>query len=37
MRNLIKKILKETEEDPFKWIKDTQPLNYDYLLTLPKD
>lgn len=32
MRNLIKKILKETEEDPFKWIKDTQPLNYDYLL-----
>lgn len=31
MRRLIKKILRESEEDPFKWIRDTQPINYEYL------
>ena len=31
MRKLIKKILRESEEDPFKWIRDTQPINYEYL------
>ena len=24
--------INESEEDPFKWIRDTQPLNYEYLL-----
>ena len=24
--------LNESEEDPFKWIRETQPLNYEYLL-----
>ena len=32
MRKLIKKILRESEEDPFKWIKDTQPISYKDLL-----
>ena len=32
MRKLIKKVLREWDEDPFKWIRDTQPISYDDLL-----